>query len=89
VVDLTDEVLRFPCELSLKVVGHWADDLQDHVLELVRPHVMAVEPEPQRARVSRGGRYLSVTLRVTIADRTRMHALYAALRDDERVLWAL
>ena len=83
------ELLEFPCELSIKVVGHAAADFQDHAITLVRLHATSVAPEPARARSSKGGKYSAVTLRVRLESRQRMDELYAALTADERVLWAM
>jgi len=83
------EALTFPCELSIKAIGHWAEDFEDHVLALVRRHAESAEPEPQRRRASSAGRYLAITLRVSLASREQMDALYRALGEDRRVRWAL
>jgi hypothetical protein len=83
------EALSFPCELPIKAIGHWAEDFEGHVLDLVRRHAVSAEPEPARARVSRSGRYLAITMRVALDSRERMDALYRALSDDPRVRWAL
>ena len=83
------ELLEFPCELSLKVVGRAAADFQDHAIALAQVHAASVVPEPSRARSSKGGKYSSVTLRVRLESRAAMDALYAALTADDRVLWAM
>ena len=86
---MSDQLLEFPCELCIKVVGHAAADFQDHAISVVRVHAASVVPEPGRARSSKKGKYSAVTLRVSLDSRERMDALYAALTADERVLWAM
>lgn len=83
------EVLEFPCELSIKVVGASAPDFEAHAISVVSPHAESVLAEPERARASKGGKYGAVTLRVRLESRVAMEAMYAALQADERVLWSM
>jgi putative lipoic acid-binding regulatory protein len=45
--------------------------------------------EPPSVRASGGGKYLSVTVVVLLDSEARRQAVYQALRDDPRVVYAL
>ena len=81
--------LEFPCVMSVKAVGRWSEDFEEHVLALARRHAASAEAESDRGRTSRSGVYRAVTLRVSFDDRAQLDALYAALTDDPRVLWSM
>lgn len=81
--------LEFPCVMSVKAVGRWAEDFEEHVLAIARRHASTAEAESRRGRTSRAGSYRAVTMRVTLDRREQLDALYEALRDDARVLWAM
>lgn len=80
---------QYPLQYSLKVIGLAADDFPEHARALVERAAGAEVVEPPTVRASGGGRYLSVTVVVRLDSEPQRLAVYAALRADERVVYAL
>jgi uncharacterized protein len=73
---------RFPSEYMFKVIGFAGPDFLPAVRRAAESVLGALE-EPGRqvrGRPSSGGRYLAVTLEVTVADAAQVLAIYAALK---------
>jgi len=80
---------QYPLKYPLKIIGLAADDFPAHALALVERASGAAAAEPPSVRASGGGRYLSVTVVVELDSEARRQAVYAALRADPRVVYAL
>ena len=80
---------QYPLRYPLKVIGLAADDFPAHARALVERAAGGPAVEPPSVRASGGGRYLSVTVVVTLDSEARRLAVYQALRDDPRVVYAL
>ena len=84
-----DDLLGFPCDFPIKVMGLRADDFAGHVTEIVRAHAVELRDEAVTCRQSRKGTYVSVTVRIRATGREQVDAIYRDVTDDERVLFAL
>lgn len=85
-----DETLfDFPCEFPIKVMGEAADDFDSLIVSLVRRHSPDLGEGAVRTRMSRGGRYMSVTVTVLARSRAQLDAIYMDLTAHNRVLMAL
>lgn len=80
---------EYPLRYPLKVIGLAADDFPAHAVALVERAAGAAAAEPPAVRASGGGRYLAVTVVVVLDSEARRLAVYAALRADARVVYAL
>ncbi len=86
---MTDETLiEFPSDIAVKAMGLHTDDFEQLISDLVAPHIV-----DQQATVttlpSKGGKYLSVSVRFTATSLEQLHAVYGALKDEARVLYTL
>jgi putative lipoic acid-binding regulatory protein len=79
----------YPQSYPLKIIGHAALDFADHARALVERAAGAEAVEPVTVRPSGGGRYLSVTVVVVLESEEQRLAVYAALKADSRVVFAL
>jgi putative lipoic acid-binding regulatory protein len=70
-------------------MGLAAEDFPEHARGLVARVVVDVPAEAVTVRASSGGKYLSVTVNVTLRSEAERLAVYEALRGDKRVLYAL
>ena len=84
-----DEVMEFPCEFPLKVMGDSGEAFREAVLTIVERHVPDVDPSRVEARESRSGKYTSLTIPFTAESRAQLDALYQELTDCEAVKVAL
>jgi len=80
---------EYPLEYPLKVTGLAVDDFPDHALALVERAAGVAAVAAPSVRASGGGRYLSVTVVVRLTSEAQRLAVYAALRADARVVYAL
>jgi putative lipoic acid-binding regulatory protein len=83
------ELLGFPCEFPIKVMGRAEEGFEDLVVEIVRRHAPDLGEGAVQVRDSRGGNYLSVTVTIRAESRAQLDAIYRDLTGDERVLMAL
>ena len=82
-------LLSFPCEFPIKVMGKAADDFDAVVVSLVRRHFPDLLEGAVRTRLSRKGRYMSITVTVQAQNRAQLDATYMDLTANKRVLMAL
>lgn len=80
---------EYPLTYPVKVIGLAADDFPEHARQLVERAAASTAVEPPTVRASGAGKYLSVTVVVVLASEAQRLAVYAALRADARVTYAL
>jgi len=81
--------LSFPCDFPIKVMGKAADDFDALVVSLVRRHFPDLREGAVSTRLSRKGRYMSITVTVRARNRAQLDATYMELTANKRVLMAL
>ncbi len=84
-----ESLLKFPCELTIKAMGLATEEFEATVVAIVNQHVPELGEGAVRCRPSRGGKYLSVSVRVHAQSRAQMDALYQDLSAHQQILMAL
>jgi uncharacterized protein len=84
-----DEILKFPCELPIKVFGKNEPGFRQAAVAIVRAHVPMLVDAQISAQESRGGRFVSLTIRALLERRAQADAVYRDLVACERVLMVL
>ena len=84
-----DSPLEFPCDFPIKAMGHASGDFDSLVVSLVRRHVPDLGEGAVKTRLSREGRFMSVTVTVRATSRQQLDSIYMELTAHERVLWAI
>lgn len=83
-----ESLIEFPADIAVKAMGLNQNDFETFVSDLVGPMIL-----PQQASFttlpSKGGKYLSVSIRFTANDLEQLHRIYAVLRAESRVLYTL
>jgi hypothetical protein len=87
--DEGEQLLRFPCDFPIKVMGRAAPGFEALVVQIVRRHAPDLGEGAVSSRVSSGGRYLSVTLTVRAEGRAQLDAIYRELSAHPDVLMSL
>lgn len=82
-------LLRFPCDLPIKVVGKAAPGLEAIVVGIVRRHAPDLGEDAVSSRASSGGRYLALTLMVRAQSRAQLDTIYRELSAHPDVLVSL
>ncbi len=84
-----DQLMHFPCDFSLKVMGENIDNYPDYVLSVCQQHVQGVSQSCLHTRPSRNGKYIAVTIKLVATSRKQLDDLYLELNAHERTKMAL
>jgi hypothetical protein len=84
-----DPILSFPCRFPIKAMGRAEAGFDALVVGIVRRYAPSLGEGAVSQRLSRGGRYVSVTVVVEAESREQLDAIYQALSAEVRVLMAL
>ena len=77
--DRLEQLLEFPADFPLKVMGARVDGFAQAIADLTRLHVPGFDPARMELRVSSKGTYLSLTLMLRVESRAQLEGLYEAL----------
>lgn len=84
-----EPLLEFPCKFPIKAMGHHRADFELRIIEIVRRHSRDISEGAINARISNGGKYVSVTITILARSKQQLDAIYQDLYDSEVVLMAL
>ena len=84
-----ESLLEFPCDFPLKVMGFTAEDFDSLVVAIVRRHIDDLGEGAIRAKQSRHGKYVSITVTIRAQSQQQLERLYTELCAHERVLMVL
>ena len=88
-MEADETLLTFPCEFPIKAMGKAADDFDALVVSLVRKHSPDLAEGAVKSRLSKGGRFVSVTVTIRAQSREQLDNIYLDLSAEGRVLMAL
>lgn len=80
-------LLKFPCELPIKILGRNEAAFRDAAIAIVRSHYG--DEHRVAEQLSREGAYLSLTITVRAASREQIDAVYSALVAAPQILMVL
>lgn len=83
------ELIHFPSTFPIKVMGANKDDFESLVVSIILKHAVILEEDGVHARLSREGRFISLTVRITAESQAQLDAIYTELSAHERVLMML
>jgi putative lipoic acid-binding regulatory protein len=81
--------MEFPNIFPVKVMGANQDDFERLVLDIIQKHARLAADRSISSRLSRGGRFLSLTVRIQAESQDQLDALYRELSANEKVLMML
>lgn len=87
--NLPEDILQFPCEFPLKIIGRNEDDFERFAFEFVRDFVPTLNQEMVSCRLSGEGKYISISMTFIAESREQVDAIYQAMTGHERILFAL
>jgi uncharacterized protein len=73
------ELMQFPMDFPIKVMGKRVDSFADEVVAVVMAHAPDFDPATLEMRPSRNGTYLSLTATIRAESRPQLDALYREL----------
>jgi uncharacterized protein len=83
------ELLTFPCDFPVKVLGRSGDEFRRHATQIVERHMGAVDPARITERVSRDGNFLALTFNLKPHSREQLDDLYRELSASESIVMVL
>lgn len=87
--DQPEELLEFPCEFPIKMMGRESSEFHATVVALVEKHTGPLDESAIRSTPSRNGRFVSITITVNAQSREQLDAIYIDVSGHEDVLMAL
>jgi len=84
-----DQLMHFPCDFALKVMGENSNNYADYVLSVCQQHVEGVTKSCVHTRPSRNGKYIAVTVQLVATSRQQLDDLYIELNNHEQTKMAL
>ena len=72
--------IEFPCDYPIKVIGEAGDELRRQVLDVMRRHAGEVDTGLITERMSREGRFLSITVTIIATGKPQLEAIFADLK---------
>ena len=83
------KLITFPCVFPVKVMGANQDDFKGLVTEIIQKHAFIATEEVVPPRLSRNGKFISVTVHIKAESQGQLDAIYGELSAHERVLMML
>lgn len=87
---MTEEThLKFPCDFPIKIMGPSGMQFEGKVVAIVRKHAPDLGEASIATRLSRDGKYQSLTVTVRATSKAQLDAIYSELSRDKEVLMML
>jgi hypothetical protein len=83
-----ESLLTFPCQFPIKIMGLQSDSFETSMVMLARKHIPNLGEGSIKSRLSKTGKYLSVTITFQATSREQLDNLYRELsaRDDVKMV---
>jgi len=85
----SETIMEFPCEFAIKAMGLSNTEFDLTVVDIVHRHSPDIPKGAVKTKLSKTGKYLSVTVTITAQSKKQMDAIYQDLTDSEHVLMSL
>lgn len=86
---LREELWQFPHDMTLKVFGDADAGLADIVCAILARHLGEFSPRNLSTRPSSGGRFVAVSVDITVHNRVQVEGIYRDLNAEPRVRMAI
>jgi putative lipoic acid-binding regulatory protein len=90
--DMADQTVfpsLYPCDFPVKVIGFPCAEFEADVLSVMRDHAGEIAEASIGRKVSAGGKYISLTIRIVARSREHLDRLYAELNARETVVMVI
>ena len=86
---MTDTVLQFPCEFSLKVFGKVDAEIEPIIIASLRLNSVDIEQTQIKTRESSGGKYNAFTVTFTATSQEQLDSIYRNLSGHSQITMVL
>jgi putative lipoic acid-binding regulatory protein len=83
------QLLEYPCDFPLKILGHTQPGFAQAVIDIVKRHAPDFDGATVELRASNRRKYLSVTCVIRATSREQLDGLYQELCDHPMVVMVL
>ncbi len=84
-----DSVFDFPCPFPIKILGLKSKEFDKTVLKIVGRHAPDIKQASINNRLSKGEKYISITVTITATSQNQLDNIYKELSNCQEVLMAL
>ena len=84
-----NDVLQFPCEFPIKMMGRDLPEFRSAALAVIERHAGEIDENAIRIAASSNGNFLSITVTITATSREQLDDIYRDLTGNEQILVAL
>jgi len=84
-----ESTLTFPCEFPVKAMGKSGENFDVKVVSIIRQHVDDIKEGAVTTNTSKGGKYTSVTVKITATSKQQLDKIYQRLNDDSDIVMTL
>ena len=81
--------IEFPCEYPIRVMGIAADDFEETMVAVIERHAPEVRQFSVQSRLSRTGKWVSITVTIVATGKPQLEAIFADLKVTGRVQMVL
>jgi putative lipoic acid-binding regulatory protein len=84
-----ETLLEFPCQFPIKAMGKSSSEFDSIIVGIVRRHSDDINEGAVKTRLSKEGKFSSVTVTIEATSKKQLDAIYQDLTDCPEVLMAL
>ena len=84
-----DTLFEFPCQFPIKAMGKNTAEFDSIVVAIVREHVEDINEGAVKSKLSKGDKFISVTVMIEATSKRQLDAIYQGLTDCPEVIMSL
>ena len=86
---MQEKLINFPCQFPIKIMGLANDTFEGAVVTILNQHVPDLGEGAIVSKLSKGGKFESITATINAQNQEQLDALYRALTQDPNILMVL
>ena len=83
------KLITFPCEFPIKIIVNNDDTFEGNVIRIINIHVPDLGEGAISSKLSRDGKYISITAVIQARSQEQLDDLYRALTGDPQILMVI
>ncbi len=86
---MQEKLISFPCQFPIKIMGLANDTFEGVVVGIFNQHVPDLGEGAIVSKLSKGGKFESITVTINAKNQQQLDAIYLALTNDPNILMVL
>ena len=83
------DLLQFPCQFPIKVMGKNSSSFIDDIQAILSAHFPEIQPNSIQKKESKEGKYISISVTVEAQEKEQLDKLYLEITGHSEVVMAL